>query len=96
MNDASPQKILLADYAPPAYLVDDVYLNFRLADSATRVYSRIRFRPNPATEDRRFFLHGEGLTRISTRIAIDHCDVPTRKGWALGLMQQRLTEPGDC
>ena len=61
MKDAEPQTIRLADYMPPAYLVDDVYLCFRLAPNATKVYSRIRFRPNPATTDRRFLLHGEDL-----------------------------------
>ena len=61
MKDASPQKIYLAEYTPPAYLVDEVYLAFRLAAHNTKVYSRIRFRPNPATAERRFFLHGEEL-----------------------------------
>ncbi|MCO8146520.1 aminopeptidase N [Rhodovulum tesquicola] len=68
MKDASPQALYLADYTPPAYLVDRVELTFRLHPTATRVVSRIAFRPNPATADRRFFLHGEGLTLISAAI----------------------------
>ncbi|TCO70338.1 aminopeptidase N [Rhodovulum euryhalinum] len=68
MKDASPQALYLADYTPPAYLVDRVELTFRLHPTATRVVSRIAFRPNPVTTDRRFFLHGEGLTLISAAI----------------------------
>jgi hypothetical protein len=47
MKDAEPQAIRLADYTPPNWLIDDVHLTFRLAPRATRVISRIRFRPNP-------------------------------------------------
>jgi len=77
MKDASPQKIYLKDYTPPAYLVDDVHLTFRLAPRATRVISRIRFRPNPAAASRDFFLHGEHLELINA--AIDGEEItPTR------------------
>ena len=62
------QTIYLADYTPPAFLVEDVHLTFRLAPSATRVLSKIRFRPNPATKDRTFFLHGEKLKLISAAL----------------------------
>ncbi|MEM9342549.1 MAG: aminopeptidase N [Pseudomonadota bacterium] len=67
MKDAAPKAIYLADYTPPAYLIDAVRLEFRLDPLRTRVKSAIRFRPNPNpdTGDRRFFLHGEGLTLIS-------------------------------
>jgi aminopeptidase N len=68
MKDASPQAIHLADYTPPAYLVEDVHLTFRLAPDATRVISRIRFVPNPAARSRAFFLHGEDLTLIGAKI----------------------------
>ncbi|WP_397543370.1 aminopeptidase N [Roseovarius salis] len=69
MRDAAPQTIHLEDYTPFGYLVDKVDLTFRLAPRATRVISRIAFRPNPAAGDRRFFLHGEGLKLV--RAAID-------------------------
>ncbi len=83
----TPQKIYLADYTPPAYLIEQVELTFKLSPTATRVHSRIRFFPNPATEDRDFFLHGEHLTLKSARIdgaeitpdLVDgglRCDVP--------------------
>ncbi len=64
----TPQPIHLRDYRPPAFLVDDVYLSFDLDPKATRVASRIRFRPNPDRLDDRFFLHGEGLRLLSARI----------------------------
>ncbi|MBK1636276.1 aminopeptidase N [Rhodovulum adriaticum] len=69
MKDAAPQPVFLRDYTPPAYLVDSVDLTFRLHPTKTRVISRIAFRPNPAAQDRRFFLHGEELTLL--RAAID-------------------------
>jgi aminopeptidase N len=68
MKDASPQTIYLADYTPPAFLVDQVHLTFRLAPEATRVLSRIAFRPNPAATSRAFFLHGENLRLIGAKI----------------------------
>ncbi|MCA8882054.1 MAG: aminopeptidase N [Rhodobacteraceae bacterium] len=72
MRDAAPQTVRLADYTPPAFLVEDVHLTFRLAPRATRVISRIRFRPNPDAPGP-FHLHGEGLTPIRT--AIDGAEV---------------------
>ena len=68
MKDASPRTIHLTEYTPPAWLVDSVHLTFRLSPGATRVLSRIAFRPNPETSDRAFFLHGEGLRLIGARI----------------------------
>jgi len=68
MKDASPQTIYLKDYTPFGYAVESVHLTFRLAPSATRVLSKIRFAPNPEASDRTFFLHGEDLTLISARI----------------------------
>ena len=73
MKDTAPQTIHLKDYAPFGFLVDSVELSFRLDPHATRVASRIAFRPNPAATDRRFFLHGEALTLI--RAAIDGQEV---------------------
>jgi aminopeptidase N len=89
MTHAAPQTIYLADYTPPAYLIDTVHLTFQLAPNATRVVSRIAFRPNPDAKSRDFFLHGEALRLISAHIdgaAISPdvtergltCDVPNR------------------
>ena len=65
--------IYLSDYKVPAYLVEKVELVFVLSPHDTRVKSRIQFYPNPATTDRRFTLHGVGLTLISAKI--DGADV---------------------
>ena len=64
MRDAA-QPIYLADYQPPAFLVDRVALTFRLAPKATRVLSRVRFVPNPAAvPGQPLRLDGEGLRLI--------------------------------
>lgn len=68
MKDASPQTIYLADYTPPAFLVEKVHLTFRLSPEKTRVLSKIEFRPNPASSSRTFFLHGENLRLIGAKI----------------------------
>ena len=68
MKDSAPQTIYLADYTPPAYLVTSVHLTFRLDPNKTRVISKIGFEPNPASQSRDFFLHGEDLTLIHARV----------------------------
>ncbi|WP_439138124.1 aminopeptidase N [Roseicyclus sp.] len=68
MSPTSPQQIHLADYRPPAYLVDHVHLTFRLAPKGTRVVSRIRFRANPAGGGGDLVLDGEGLRLIGATI----------------------------
>jgi aminopeptidase N len=70
MNDAAtaahamPREVRLADYAPPAWLVDTVDLTFILDESATKVTARLTVRRNPATTDRGapLRLDGERLT----------------------------------
>ncbi len=64
--------IRLADYRPPAYLVDGVRLTFALTPLATEVAAEIRFRPNPLSAPARRFdlrLDGRGLRLL--RAAID-------------------------
>ncbi|MGR3756705.1 MAG: aminopeptidase N [Tranquillimonas sp.] len=74
MNDAAPRAVLLSDYAPYPFRVEAVSLTFRLAPSATRVLSAIRFAPNPdAAPARRMRLDGEGLRLI--RASIDGAEV---------------------
>jgi len=68
MKDAAPQPIYLEDYTPPAWLVEEVTLTFKLAPKATRVISRIAFRPNPEAADKAFFLHGESLRLVWAKI----------------------------
>src|SRR6056297_2839933 len=68
MKDAPPQSIYLSDYTPPAFLVDDVHLTFRLSAKKTRVISKISFRPNTSSQSREFFLHGENLRLVAARV----------------------------
>ncbi|CUH50290.1 aminopeptidase N [Ruegeria atlantica] len=73
MRDVAPTTIYLKDYTPFGYLVDSVHLTFDLAAHATRVTSRIAFRPNLEASDKTFFLHGEDLKLI--RASIDGADI---------------------
>ncbi len=68
MKDMTPQTIYLKDYKPFGFNVDSVHLTFRLDPTATRVFARIEFSPNPDATDRDFFLHGEQITLISAKI----------------------------
>ena len=68
MRTDSPAAIHLADYAPPAFLVDKVALTFRLSADATRVVSRIAFRPNPLRPKESFRLDGSDMRLFSARI----------------------------
>ena len=47
MRTDTPQPIRLADYRPPAFLIDEIALDFRLEPAATRVKSRLTVRRNP-------------------------------------------------
>ena len=73
LNDASaaaaqatPREVRLADYAPPAFLVDTVDLTFELDEAATNVTARLALRRNPASPDRTapLRLDGERLTLV--------------------------------
>jgi len=73
LNDASsvavpatPREVRLADYAPPAYLVDTVDLTFDLDEAATKVTARLALRRNPASTDRTapLRLDGERMTLL--------------------------------
>ena len=46
----TPRETRLADYRPPAFLVDTVELAFDLDEAATRVRSRLALRRNPRIE----------------------------------------------
>jgi aminopeptidase N len=68
MRTDTPQPIRLADYRPPAFLVDEVHLTFDLKPSATRVKARLQVRRNGEHADPLTF-NGERLKPIS--VAID-------------------------
>ncbi|MFN3585126.1 aminopeptidase N [Phenylobacterium sp.] len=68
MRTDTPQAIKLADYRPPAFLVDEVQLTFDLKPNATRVKARLSVRRNgDHAEPLRF--NGERLKPLS--VAID-------------------------
>jgi aminopeptidase N len=66
-----PLPVRLADYQPPAYLIDTVDLVFELGAEDTRVKSRLGIRRNPAVAERGAALHldGEALELVS--LALD-------------------------
>jgi aminopeptidase N len=65
-TDAAPAEIRLADYTPPAFLIDTVDLTFELGEAATTVVSRLAVRRNPdADPASALFLDGEALTLVS-------------------------------
>ena len=68
---APPQPVRLADYQPPAFLIDTVDLVFELRDADTRVKSRLGIRRNPEASERRapLCLDGEELELLS--LALD-------------------------
>ena len=47
MREGEPQAIHLADYRPPAFLIDEVDLHFDIGDTNTRVTARLKVRRNP-------------------------------------------------
>ena len=68
MRTDLPQPDRLVDYTPPAYLIDEVHLDFDLVPNATRVKARLSLRRNgdgPAP----LVLNGVRLKTIS--VAID-------------------------
>ena len=69
-----PASTRLADYAPPAHLIDETRLTFALAPRGTRVRARIAFRPNPdAPGTGTLTLDGEALRTV--RVAVDGAEL---------------------
>src|SRR3989344_4901610 len=68
MRTETPQPIRLADYRPPAFLVDTIELDFDLKPSATRVRAKLALRRNGEHAEP-LVLNGERLTPIS--VAVD-------------------------
>ncbi len=69
-TDTAPREVRLADYAPPAFLIDTVDLRFDLDEAATTVLARLTLRRNPdAPAEAPLHLDGEALTLV--RLARD-------------------------
>ncbi len=88
---AAPRAIRLADYRPPAWLVDRVELHFELEPGDTRVQCRMQVRRNPAqgAPDDDLTLFGKDLETLGIRVD----DTPVApEDWRLG--EETLTLPG--
>jgi aminopeptidase N len=70
-GEIRPKTVRLADYACPDYLVDTVDLIFELAETTTRVKSRLCVRRNPLATNRTRLLqlNGEAISLVS--LALD-------------------------
>ncbi len=74
MSETAPRETRLADYRPPAWLIDTVDLAFDLDEAATSVRSRLSVRRNPESDGTgALLLDGEALTL--RRIAVDGVDL---------------------
>jgi aminopeptidase N len=77
-DSAAPGPIRLADYRPADYLVDTVELDIRLNETATRVVSRLRLRPNPGGRaSAPLVLDGDGLNPLRAMLDNEHLDLAT-------------------
>src|SRR5580692_4671122 len=70
-DSAPPRPVRLAEYRPPAFLIDTVDLVFELEDSGTRVKSRLRIRRNPESPDRSAALQLDGEELALVSLALD-------------------------
>jgi len=70
MKTDTPKPIYLKDYAPPAFLIAETYLDVTLDPAETRVKSRLSVRPNPAVKKRatEIKLDGELLRLLGVSI----------------------------
>ena len=68
MSAAAPEAIRLADYRPPAYLIEGIDLTFALTDGAATVTAEVTGRRNPAAaaEDRDLVLNGRDLKPLAS------------------------------
>ncbi len=67
MRTDTPQPVRLADYRPPAFLIDEVFLDFALEPAATRVKAKLSVRRNGEHGDP-LVLDGDGLRTISVTV----------------------------
>ena len=70
MAQDAPTTIHLKDYKPAPYVPGDLFLNFSLEPRATRVTSRLEFRPNPAAKEKNapLVLAGEKIKLIGVKL----------------------------
>ncbi|SNR91187.1 MULTISPECIES: aminopeptidase N [unclassified Azospirillum] len=69
LDTASPKAILLRDYAPPAWWIDQVELDVDLHEDGTRVLSRLSLRRNTGVAATPLVLDGQEMELLS--VALD-------------------------
>jgi aminopeptidase N len=90
-TEAEPAPVRLADYRPPAHLVDHVRLDVRLDPAATRVRAALSVRPNPARAgDGPLDLRLDGRGPRLVAAALDGAALPQN---AIALDPEGLTVP---
>ena len=95
MKHSSPQTVRLADYRPPAWLIDTVDLRFDLRETHSRVRSRLALRRNPASgEYGQLRLDGADLTLIA--IALDGRALIADEDYALDEESLTIFAASDC
>jgi aminopeptidase N len=64
------KEIRLADYTPPAFLIDHADLDFDIRDKDTRVHAVLKLRRNPAAKDKKvpLILNGEAQRLLSVKV----------------------------
>jgi len=64
------KEIRLADYTPPAFLVDNIDLDFDIQNSHTRVHARLQLRRNPASKNKKapLVLDGEAQKLLNVTL----------------------------
>jgi aminopeptidase N len=68
MRTETPQPIRLADYRPPAFLIDEVHLAFDLQPNTTRVKAKLQVRRNEGMAGEPLKLNGERVKLVSAAI----------------------------
>ncbi|MDR9469139.1 aminopeptidase N [Marinospirillum sp.] len=86
----SPQTIHLKDYQPPAFLIEQVELDFVLEASATQVTSRLHLKRNPAHPDDKAPLTLDGQQLKLLDIQLDGQPLPASD---YALTENHLTLP---
>ncbi len=74
MRTEQANPVRLADYSPPAWLVETVNLDVVLRPTQTRVRARLQLKPNPAAGAAPVVLDGDDLKLVS--VAIDGAALP--------------------
>ena len=87
-----PPEIRRKDYHPPAWLVDEVALDFALDPDATQVASRLRVRRNPAGDGaNEIRLNGDGIAALAVTV-----DGQPTNDWRMDGPDLIVALPGDA